>query len=98
MNGKLENGDGKRLGALHGAWVLLFKITLAGMPLFAFWATWVTSNIWRIQTWMSQGPRYTQTNATILEARITSQTDAKLSTSEARRVRKECKTRWRLDK
>jgi hypothetical protein len=70
----------RRLGTVHGVWVLLFKIALAGMPLFAFWATWVTSNIWRIQTWMSQGPRYTQTNATILEAQITSQTDAKLST------------------
>jgi hypothetical protein len=75
-----DDSNANRLGTVHGAWLILFKAVLAMAPFGMAFAVWVTSNIFRMQAWMAEGPRYTQTHANTLETRLTAATDAKLAT------------------
>lgn len=70
----------KTVGAMNGRWAMLLKVSLVCFPLFATgvtgWASWATMEILHGKFFREFGPRFTQGQASSLEAKIERKLDS----------------------
>ena len=63
---------------LGNGWTVLLKVALATYPPMILWLTWVTVNIFHMQSFMNSSERFSASDGRNMEVRVTERVEYKL--------------------